>query len=50
MVENIKLEVNIPNQHSVICDASLKFEIKGTPCSIKKFEEIISAELARKCQ
>jgi hypothetical protein len=45
MIKNIRLEVGIPNENSVIPDASLLFEVTGTQDAIKNFENVIAAEI-----
>jgi len=50
MIEKISLEVNIPRQSSVICDATLKFEITGTIDVIKNLERVITAELEKEAK
>ena len=47
MIEKIILEVNIPMQSSLICNASLKFEIRASPQTIKDFNEVIAAQIEK---
>jgi len=47
MIEKINLEVDIPYENSVICDATLKFEIKGTIDAIKRFNKTINKQISQ---